>query len=509
MRGYKMTVEQRTQTRTLEVRQSEEGNGLTVSGYAIRYDEPSQPLEYGFREIIKPGAFNESLQQRNIVALHQHDDKQLLGSTQSNSLRLEERSEGIYFELDLLESRKELFELVKRGDLASMSFGFSVEDEKFNRNGDTDIREVRKGTLYEISLVHTPAYKTSTVVAQRSLDQYKNFKNEEHEKNMTQKQPAIDPTIMQRAAVGTPEGEVRAYKPGEKMGDEVTKVTLGDLVRAAVTGEGTKEVREMLNMTNTGGILVPTKVMSNMIDLMRDQSFLLKGATTVNMGNHQSISVPKVLSQPTAAFKKPGEVIAQSDATFGEIKLEAKYLYAMTEVPLELLKTGVGVSEKLNYLIAKAMSEAIEQAGLTGAVDGFEGIFNDTEIQKDTFTELDYNTVKKGVKKVAAENAHANDIVLSTNNKLDLETLQATDNQYITPPQFYQSLTKHATNIMDDDNILIGDLSAVYLGVLQNTTVEVSREYGFNKGTVAIRIYWYGDIVVSEPKKLCLLTKGE
>lgn len=506
-----MSIEQRVSSVNLEVRQAEgEQEGLTVSGYAIRYDEPSQPLEYGFREIIKPGAFTDSLAKRNIVALHQHDDKQLLGSTQSKSLRLEERQDGIYFELDLLETRKELYELVKRGDINSASFGFSVTDEKFNRNSDSDVREVRKGELYEISLVHTAAYPTTSVIAQRSLDQYEAFKKE-NEETMTNEQtntvPAIDPTVMQRATQ-TPVEEVRAYKPGEKMGDDTTNVTLGDLVRAAVTGEGTTEVREMLNMTNTGSILVPNKIMSNMIDLMRNQSFLLKGATTVNMGNHQSVNVPKVLSQPTAAFKKPGEEIVKSDATFGEIKLEAKYLYAMTEVPLELLKTGVGVSEKLNYLIAKAMSEAIEAAGLNGAVDGFEGIFNDADIQKDTFTELDYNAIKKGVKKVAAENAHANDIVLSTNNKLDLETLQATDLQYITPPAFYQSLTKHATNIMDDENILVGDLSSVYLGVLQNTTVEVSREYGFNKGTVAIRIYWYGDVVVSEPKKLCLLTKG-
>ena len=502
-----MTIEKRVFATNLEVRQTEEQGSLTISGYAIRYDEPSQPLEYGFREIIKPGAFNESLKKRNIVALHQHDDKQLLGSTQAKSLRLEERQDGIYFELDLLETRKELFELVKRGDLQSASFGFTVTDEKFNRNGNEDVREVRKGELYEISLVHTPAYPTTSVVAKRSLEQYETFKKEKDTNMTTQQQQHIDPTLMQRAA-HPPVEEVRAYKPGEKLGDDTTKVTLGDLVRAAVTGEGSKEVREMLNMTNTGAILVPHKIMANMIDLMRDQSFLLSGATTVNMGGHQTVSVPKVLSQPTAAFKKPGETIVSSDPTFGEIKLEAKYLYAMTEVPLELLKTGVGVSEKLNYLIAKAMSETIENAGLTGAENGFKGVFNETDILKDTFTTLDYNTIKNGVKKVAAENAHANDLVLSTNNKLDLETLQATDQQYITPPAFYQSLTKYATNVMDDNNILVGDLASIYVGILQNTTVEVSREYGFNKGTVAIRIYWYGDIVVSEPKKLCLLTKG-
>lgn len=503
-----MTIEKRTLSNQLEVRQADEGNALTVSGFAIRYDEPSQPLEYGFLEVIKPGAFSESLAQRNIVALHQHDDKQLLGSTQAKSLRLEERAEGIYFELDLLDTRKELYDLVQRGDINSASFGFTVAEEKFNRNGDKDVREVRKGTLFEISLVHTAAYPTTSVVAQRSLDQYEAFKKENEE--MTQQQPAtqpgIDPTLMQRAALNTVE-EVRAYKPGEKLSVETPSVTMGDLIRAAVTGEGSQEVREMLNMTNTGSILVPHQIMANMIDLMRDQSFLLNGATTVNMAGHQTVSVPKVLSQPTAAFKKPGETIVKSDATFGEVKLEAKYLYAMTEVPLELLKTGVGVSEKLNYLIAKAMSEAIENAALNGAVDGFTGIFNDAGILTETFERPNYIEIKKGVKKVIAENGHANDLVLSPVNQLELETEQDSTRTFMTPPAFYQSLKKHATNVMDDSHMLVGDLSSVYVGILQNTTVEVSKEYGFNKGTVAIRILWYGDVVVSEPKKLCLMTK--
>ncbi|MCG3055737.1 HK97 family phage prohead protease, partial [Escherichia coli] len=162
----------------LECRANEEGKGLTISGYAIRFNEPSEPLEYGFREVIKPKAFAKSLRERNILALHQHDNNQLLASTNAKTLRLEERSEGIYFEMDLLPERRELYNLVKRGDLANMSFGFTSDKERFTRNGDTDIREVMEGTLYEVSLVHTPAYPTTQAVAKRSLEDYKKFKEE-------------------------------------------------------------------------------------------------------------------------------------------------------------------------------------------------------------------------------------------------------------------------------------------------------------------------------------------
>lgn len=503
-----MQIEKRIQPTAIECRANEENNSLTVSGYAIRYNEESQPLEYGFREIIKPQAFTESVKTRNILALHQHDDKELLASTKANTLRLEDRADGIYFEMDLLETRKDLYELVKRGDLSNMSFGFTCEKEKFTRNGDTDIREVMQGTLYEVSLVHSPAYPTSSVVAQRSLDQYENFKEEQR---MTVEQTTA-PVVGIEAMGNTPveqKTEVRAFNRGEKISKEQANVTLGGLLRAYVTGKGSKEEREMLTTTNTGNFLVPHQIMNNLIDLARDQSFLFGNATMVNMGGNQTVSVPKVISDPTVAFKKQGATIPKSDPTFGEIKLDAKYMYGLVEVPLELVKTGIGIEEKLNYLIAKAMNQTLEQAALNGAIDGFKGIYNNTDILKETIPTVDYMEILKGVKAIASNNGLAKDLVLSTNNRYDLETVIATaDGQFLTPPPFYTALNKFATNSIDDTKIILGDLSSIYVGMLQDVNIEVSTQYGFDRGTLAIRINWMGDVIVGEPKKLCLMTVG-
>ena len=160
----------------VEVRE-EENKALTLTGYAIRYNEKSHMLGYGFEEIIMPGAFAESLRSKNILALYNHDTNQLLGTTQAGTLKLEDRADGLYFELELLESRAELYNLVKRGDVSGMSFGFTCSEEKYTRNNNTDIREVRKGELFEVSVVHSPAYPTTNVVAKRSLEQYQNFKD--------------------------------------------------------------------------------------------------------------------------------------------------------------------------------------------------------------------------------------------------------------------------------------------------------------------------------------------
>lgn len=505
-----MQIERRTVAAPIECRANEENDSLTISGYAIRYNEESQPLEYGFREIIKPNAFTESMKTRNILALHQHDDKELLASTKANTLRLEDREDGIYFEMDLLETRKDLYELVKRGDLSSMSFGFTCDKEKFTRNGDTDIREVMEGTLYEVSLVHTPAYPTSSVVAQRSLDQYENFKEEQRmtKEQTTATAPVVGIAAMTNNTVEVPQ-EVRAFTRGEKISKEQANVTLGGLLRAYVTGKGSKEEREMLTTTNTGNFLVPHQIMNNLIDLARDKSFLFGNSTMVSMGGNQTVSVPKVVSDPTVAFKKQGADIVKSDPTFGEIKLDAKYMYGLVEVPLELVKTGIGIEEKLNHLIAQAMVQTLEQAALNGAVDGFKGIYNDTDILKETIPTVDYMEILKGVKAIASNNGLAKDIVLSTNNRYDLETVVATaDGQFLTPPPFYTALNKFSTNAIDDSKIILGDLASVYVGMLQDVNIEVSTQYGFDRGTLAIRINWMGDVIVGEPKKLCLMTVG-
>src|SRR5699024_3089326 len=239
-----MTVEKRVLTSEIEVRDNEEEKGLTVSGYAVRYNEESKPLEYGFKEIIKPNAFTDSIKKRNIVALYNHDSNELLASTKADTLRLEERDEGIFFELDLLEERKEIYNLIKRGDLSNMSFGFTCEDEKFSRNGDSDIREVRKGTLVEISAVHSPAYETSTVVAQRSLDKYQEFKGEDkmteqNTQQQTEQQPEEKPEgmgieMMTRQAEVQP-NEIRMYHKGENLGNDKNIPSLGGLIRSYVT----------------------------------------------------------------------------------------------------------------------------------------------------------------------------------------------------------------------------------------------------------------------------------
>ncbi len=537
-----------------EIRADESNEKLTLKGYAIRYNEKSKLLGYGFEEVISKGAFSESLKKRNIIALNNHDTNQLLGTTQANTLRLEDRADGLYFELDLVESRKELYDLVKRGDLAGMSFGFTCSDEEYRKDGNIDIREVKKGELFEISIVHSPAYPSTNVVAKRSLDKYEEFKNNEN-KEFTENE--IRGLELLGGNTNMRTNEIRCYAPGEKFGTN-SNITVGHLIRAFATGKGTDEEKRMITSQGASTIIprcyapgekfgtnsnitvghlirafatgkgtdeekrmitsqgastiIPEMVSKQLIDLARSKSFLMKNCTIVDMQNHQKVIIPTVKKDPTVAFKQQGQAITASDAEFDKIELDAKYLYGLyglVEIPLEIIQTGIGVEEKINQLLATVIVSEIEKAALNGAADGFSGIYNERDLLKENITittGTGYEEITKGISAIAKENGITKNIAMHPTSYYKLQTIITGDGQYRLAPAFYNEIIQDVTTSMGENQILAGDFTQILIGLLKDITIDMSLDYGFGKGTLAVRIMWYGDVKVAKPKHLCLMT---
>jgi HK97 family phage prohead protease len=158
--GNKM-LEQRTALETIELRQ--EGDGMTFSGYAAKFDSPSQPLP--FTEIIKPGAFKRSLASRNDVKLlWNHDSSLVLGSTRAGTLTLVEDAVGLRVTAKLPQTTagRDAAELLKRGDVNSMSIGFSVPQGGDTWSEDGNTRKLNSVRLFECSIVAWPAYESTT-----------------------------------------------------------------------------------------------------------------------------------------------------------------------------------------------------------------------------------------------------------------------------------------------------------------------------------------------------------
>lgn len=166
------TVERRVNSVEFDVRAAEaSSDGMSFTGYAAVFNSPSEPLP--FTEVIKEGAFKRSLKSRNEIKLFMnHNTDVVLGSTRAGTLRLTEDSRGLLAEADLPDTTagRDLSVLMQRGDVSSMSFGFSVppKGDKWSQDGAT--RELHQVRLHEVSIVTGfPAYEATTASV-RSLD---------------------------------------------------------------------------------------------------------------------------------------------------------------------------------------------------------------------------------------------------------------------------------------------------------------------------------------------------
>jgi uncharacterized protein len=164
-------IEQRISTAGFEVR--EDAEGMTFEGYAAIFDSPSEPLP--FIERIKRGAFNRSLTKarNDIKLLWNHDTSAVLGSTRAGTLKLVEDNRGLKVTATLPNTTlgRDAAVLLKRGDVDSMSFGFSVPSGGDDWNEDGSERVLKSVRLHEVSIVAFPAYtSTAGTTSVRGLD---------------------------------------------------------------------------------------------------------------------------------------------------------------------------------------------------------------------------------------------------------------------------------------------------------------------------------------------------
>jgi hypothetical protein len=163
-------METRINSAKFEVRETDEG--MQFSGYAAVFNSDSEPLP--FIERIAPGAFKGSLRNRNdIKLLWNHDTASVLGSTRAGTLRVTEDARGLFVEADLpnTSTGRDARELIGRGDVDSMSFGFTVARNGDEWSADGSVRTLTKINLHEVSIVAFPAYTaTAGSTAVRGID---------------------------------------------------------------------------------------------------------------------------------------------------------------------------------------------------------------------------------------------------------------------------------------------------------------------------------------------------
>jgi HK97 family phage prohead protease len=148
-----------------------EGQPAKIEGYAAVFDKMSEVM-WGFREVIRPGAFTNTLKTADVRALWQHDPSMPLGRTKNGTLELAEDAQGLRISITPPDTQwgRDAVASIERGDVDQMSFGFSTVTDSWGKDeADFPLRELLEVNLWEVSPVTFPAYPDTTV-AVRSME---------------------------------------------------------------------------------------------------------------------------------------------------------------------------------------------------------------------------------------------------------------------------------------------------------------------------------------------------
>lgn len=174
-KNNKIELERRSITlKELRVLEAENSAPKTIEGYAAVFDSWSEALggNEPFIEKVCKGAFEQSIIEDDIRALFNHDPNYVLGRNKSGTLTLQEDEKGLLVRINPPNNQwaNDLLVSIARGDITQMSFGFTVESDRWSFENNKDIRELVKVRLFDVSPVTFPAY-TQTECGLRSVEE--------------------------------------------------------------------------------------------------------------------------------------------------------------------------------------------------------------------------------------------------------------------------------------------------------------------------------------------------
>ena len=157
--------------RSVECRTVEDSR--TVEGYALVFNSLSKNLG-GFFEVIVPESLDGIIERSDIMCLLNHDNSRgILARSRfgkgSLSLEIDEVGLKYRFEAPKTALGDELLEYLRRNDITSSSFAFTVSEDNWKKEADgTYIRTITKfNKLFDVSPVYEPAYDATSVVCAR------------------------------------------------------------------------------------------------------------------------------------------------------------------------------------------------------------------------------------------------------------------------------------------------------------------------------------------------------
>lgn len=419
-------------------------NSREVSGYAIVFNSDSNDLG-GFIERIQPEALEGVIEKSDVLCLLNHnEDKGVLARSKygEGSLRLEVDEIGLKYTFEAPNTAlgDELLEGLRRGDINTSSFAFTVGSDNWSKREDgTYLRTINSiNELFDVSPVYRAAYDaTSIKVDARGLDAIRK-KEEEEEKptnedevKPTDEVPATDeaptedePKQDEEPKEDTPNDEpskdeekedddkrdnntlndnkltnkktmekfsllkainsVVNNQPLDERAQEVVSAGLAEMRKAGlgVSGQIQLPIEERADVqatVATSGFEAVATDKFSLLEPLRANLVMAQAGANLMTGLVGNISIP-AYSGATVGWAGEIEAAADGAGTFSEIELSPKRLTAYIDVSKQfLIQDSVNAEEMLRNDIVRAISDKLEATILgdeAGTTKKPAGIFN-------------------------------------------------------------------------------------------------------------------------------------
>jgi len=160
-----------------------------VEGYAAKYNQVTE-IGGWFREVIKPGFFDDVLNQ-DVRCLKNHDANYILARSNDGKgtleLFLDDTGLGYRYTTPDITYAIDLQRSIELGDVSQSSFSFIPKEVRWiEKEGEMDTRELIKcDILFDVSPVTFPAYQDTTV-GKRSWEAHLEEKRQKEKDNKPQ-----------------------------------------------------------------------------------------------------------------------------------------------------------------------------------------------------------------------------------------------------------------------------------------------------------------------------------
>lgn len=277
---------------------------------------------------------------------------------------------------------------------------------------------------------------------------------------------------------------------------KTAEMDLGDTVRALVHGPRNEAERRTLSegTASAGGYTVPEVLAKQVIDLQRKKTRVIQaGAITIALTS-DNLTMAKILTDPTVAFREELAAIATGDPTFGAVTWTPRSIAGLVRVSRELLEDSININEALTQALIGTMAVKFDEAALVGSgvspnplgVANFAGK-QVISMGTNGGAISGYSQLVQAQQKMYEVNAGENTAaIMSPRTWAAYANLTATDGQPLMMPKAIEKLPMlETTSIVNNSpqgtsnvssKIILGDFRNLVVGMRLSLTIRLLQE---------------------------------